>query len=31
MAPDALKTAQAWGLGEFYTLDKVKDMFALCV
>lgn len=30
MAPDALKTAQAWGLGELYTLDTCTKMFELC-
>jgi alcohol dehydrogenase YqhD (iron-dependent ADH family) len=30
MAPDALKTAQAWGLGELYTLDTCRKMFELC-
>lgn len=30
MAPDALKTAQAWGLGELYTLDTCVKMFELC-
>ncbi len=31
MAPDALKTAQAWGLGEMYTLEKCTEMFKLCL
>ncbi|MDP3178297.1 MAG: iron-containing alcohol dehydrogenase [Spirochaetaceae bacterium] len=31
MAPDALKTAQAWGLGELYTLDTCVEMFKLCL
>ncbi len=31
MAPDALKTAQAWGLGDLYTLEKCTDMFKLCL
>ena len=31
MAPDALITAQAWGLGELYTLDKINEMFQLCL
>jgi alcohol dehydrogenase YqhD (iron-dependent ADH family) len=31
MAPDALKTAQAWGLGELYTLEKCAQMFRLCL
>ena len=31
MAPDALVTAQAWGLGDLYTLDKITDMFKLCL
>jgi len=31
MAPDALKTAQAWGLGELYTLEKCTEMFELCL
>jgi alcohol dehydrogenase YqhD (iron-dependent ADH family) len=31
MAPDALVTAQAWGLGEHYTLAKTTDMFELCL
>ena len=30
MAPDALKTAQAWGLGELYTQDTCVRMFELC-
>jgi alcohol dehydrogenase YqhD (iron-dependent ADH family) len=30
MAPDALKTAQAWGLGDLYTLDTCRKMFELC-
>lgn len=30
MAPDALQTAEAWGLGELYTIEKIEDMFALC-
>ena len=30
LAPDALKTAQAWGLGDLYTLDTCKEMFGLC-
>jgi alcohol dehydrogenase YqhD (iron-dependent ADH family) len=30
LAPDALKTAQAWGLGELYTLDTCAKMFELC-
>jgi alcohol dehydrogenase YqhD (iron-dependent ADH family) len=30
LAPDALKTAQAWGLGELYTLDTCVKMFELC-
>ena len=30
LAPDALKTAQAWGLGDLYTLQKCTDMFGLC-
>ena len=30
LAPDALKTAQAWGLGELYTLDICVKMFELC-
>ncbi len=30
LAPDALKTAQAWGLGELYTLDICTRMFELC-
>ncbi len=30
LAPDALKTAQAWGLGDLYTLDSCKEMFGLC-
>jgi alcohol dehydrogenase YqhD (iron-dependent ADH family) len=30
LAPDALKTAQAWGLGELYTLETCKAMFELC-
>jgi alcohol dehydrogenase YqhD (iron-dependent ADH family) len=31
MAPDALQTAQAWGLGEMYSLDKCVEMFKLCL
>ena len=31
MASDALVTAQAWGLGELYTLAKTTDMFELCL
>jgi alcohol dehydrogenase YqhD (iron-dependent ADH family) len=31
MASDALKTAQAWGLGDLYTLDKCVAMFRLCL
>ncbi len=30
MAPDALKTAQAWGLGDLYTLEICTKMFELC-
>jgi alcohol dehydrogenase YqhD (iron-dependent ADH family) len=30
MAPDALKTAQAWGLGGLYSLDTCTEMFNLC-
>jgi alcohol dehydrogenase YqhD (iron-dependent ADH family) len=30
LAPDALKTAQAWGLSELYTLDTCVKMFELC-
>jgi alcohol dehydrogenase YqhD (iron-dependent ADH family) len=30
LAPDALKTAQVWGLGELYTLDTCVKMFELC-
>jgi alcohol dehydrogenase YqhD (iron-dependent ADH family) len=30
LAPDALKTAQAWGLGELYTLESCVKMFELC-
>lgn len=30
LAADALKTAQAWGLGELYTLEKCTEMFKLC-
>jgi alcohol dehydrogenase YqhD (iron-dependent ADH family) len=30
MAPDALETAQAWGLGDHYTLDTCRKMFELC-
>jgi len=30
LAPDALTTAQAWGLGELYTLDTCVKMFELC-
>ncbi len=31
LAPDALTTAQAWGLGELYTLEKCFRMFELCL
>ena len=31
LAPDALLTAQKWGLGDQYDLNKVEDMFALAV
>ncbi len=31
MVPDALKTAQAWGLGEQYNEKIIEDMFKLCV
>jgi len=30
MVPDAMKTAEAWGLGELYSLEKINDMFVLC-
>jgi alcohol dehydrogenase YqhD (iron-dependent ADH family) len=30
LAADALKTAQAWGLGDLYTLDTCVKMFELC-
>lgn len=30
LAPDALKTAQAWGLGDMYSLDICTKMFELC-
>jgi len=30
LAPDALKTAQAWGLGDLYTLDTCRKMLELC-
>lgn len=30
LAADALKTAQAWGLGELYTVDTCAKMFELC-
>ncbi len=30
MAPDALQTAHAWGLGNLYSLEIVKTMFNLC-
>ncbi|HOX12610.1 MAG TPA: iron-containing alcohol dehydrogenase [Spirochaetia bacterium] len=30
MAPDALKTAQAWGLGDLYSLETCVKMFELC-
>ena len=30
MAPDALKTAQAWGLGHLYTVEKCTELFKLC-
>ncbi len=29
MAPDALETAQKWGLGDLYTLEKITEMFKL--
>ena len=29
MAPDALITAQNWGLGSMYTLESITDMFTL--
>jgi alcohol dehydrogenase YqhD (iron-dependent ADH family) len=31
MAPDALQTAQAWGLGDLYTLEKCTEMFKYCL
>ena len=31
MAPDALLTAQGWGLGELYTLESITTMFNDCV
>jgi alcohol dehydrogenase YqhD (iron-dependent ADH family) len=31
MAPDALTTANNWGYSEMYTLEKIKDMFALTI
>ncbi len=31
MAPDALTTAQNWGLGDYYTQEKVTEMFELTV
>jgi hypothetical protein len=31
LAPDALITAQKWGLGDLYDLNKVDEMFALAV
>ena len=31
ISADALITAQNWGLGELYDLEKIKDMFKLCV
>lgn len=31
MAPDALKTAKAWGLGDLYTLDIIREMFSLAL
>jgi alcohol dehydrogenase YqhD (iron-dependent ADH family) len=30
MSPDALKTAQAWGLGDLYSLEKCTELFKLC-
>lgn len=30
MAPDAMKTAEAWGLGDLYTVEKIEEMFNLC-
>lgn len=30
MAPDAFKTAQAWGLEELYSVEKIEEMFNLC-
>ena len=29
MAPDAVITAQKWGLGDMYDLNKVEKMFEL--
>jgi hypothetical protein len=29
MAPDALLTAQNWGLGSLYSEDTIRQMFAL--
>lgn len=29
MAPDALTTAQNWGLGDYYTEEQITDMFEL--
>jgi len=31
MTPDALLTAQKWGLGELYSEDKINQMFTLAV
>ena len=31
MAPDALVTSQAWGYGDLYNLEKINDMFKLCL
>jgi alcohol dehydrogenase YqhD (iron-dependent ADH family) len=31
MAPDALITAQAWGLGDRYSVEKLTDLYNKCV
>ena len=31
LVPDALVTAQNWGLGDLYSEDSINEMFELCV
>jgi hypothetical protein len=31
LSEDALITANNWGLGDLYSLEKIKEMFSLCV